>query len=215
MNHRRSVLLNQAHSNDSEYNPLSSHDATTESRCSIDSGQDIPQSVAKPLKPNWLSILVLCERLFEAHFLPVHLTILPLAAALYTLLPPTTTLSPELNWVFNLTGYLRLLGSLGMLLYLSLYEDFHSLCVSAREEEMQWGGLAGKMRGGFTHRGWWPNVCDYLMFPLALLAFGPVPALHAQVKQFWTVRLDYTVSLKPKNVAKSAANLAGLIEKIV
>lgn len=38
---------------------------------------------------------------------------------------------------------------------------------------------------------------DVIVFPIAGTLFGSIPAIHAQIRQLWSVELAYTVSLKP------------------
>jgi len=162
------------------------------------------------LAPNWINIGTLTERLFEAHFLPVHLALLPIASLLYVIFRSSIHQAPELDWVFNITGYLRAMAALGMITFISLYENFHRLNVNYRENEMKKVGLADQMQGGFARRQLWPNMLDYCLFPVAGAIYGPAPLIHAQIKHLWTVDLVYKVSAKPRG-----SPMANIIEKIV
>ncbi|KAK5060978.1 hypothetical protein LTR16_010355, partial [Cryomyces antarcticus] len=105
-------------------------------------------------------------------------------------------------WAFDIAGYLRILGALGMLRMLSLYERYHRTCVRSREDEMRRAGLYQHMQGAFTHRTFWRNALDYAMFPVSGILYGSVPAVQAQLCHFWTVNLTYSVSGKPQSQRK-------------
>ncbi|KAK5019064.1 hypothetical protein LTR16_000899 [Cryomyces antarcticus] len=147
---------------------------------------------------HWPNMIVLFHRLYEAHFLPVHLGTLVLSSLLYTATRPASAIPASLLWAFQVTAYLRTFSALGIIRLFTLYEDYHRTCVRTREEEMQRAGLAQRMRGSFVKRKFWPNVCDYALFPVSGMLFGSVPAMHAQICHFWTVDLTYTVSKKPQ-----------------
>ncbi|KAF2090569.1 hypothetical protein K490DRAFT_34251 [Saccharata proteae CBS 121410] len=156
-----------------------------------------PQNGDRPTRPRpqYLTILMLYHRLFEAHFLPVHLVTIILSTSLLPLshTPPHTAILATLPFL----SYLRLLGFLLMLTYLRLYESYHSLCVSIRETEMRNAGLWEGMQKWFAKRGRWRDLFDYAVFPVAGMVYGTVPAVHAQVGLLWTARLGYSVSGKP------------------
>ena len=145
---------------------------------------------------------MLFHRLFEAHFLPTHLTILLLSSALFSLTTPVPHMHPTLLWAFDFTGTLRFLGFLCMMLFFRLYESYHDTCLRAREAEMRRAGLYDQMQGGFTHRHWRWNLLDYFIFPVAGTVFGSIPAIVAEMSHFYTVRLTYRVSKKPQLAAR-------------
>lgn len=171
----------------------------------------IARVAATEMHPHWGNIAVLSQRLFEAHFLPLHLLICTAAGGLYSLLMPAPDVERELLFLFQCTAYLRILGLLGLMHYLLYYERYHKVCVARRESEMKRVGLAEQMDGSFVHRKPLWNAFDYCLLPVAGALYGPIPALHAQVAHFWTVDLKYVVSLKP---IKSTAQAHGS-EKLV
>jgi hypothetical protein len=145
-----------------------------------------------------LNLLILFHRLFEAHFLPTHLTILLVSTTIYSALTPASQIHPTLLWAFDFSGTLRFLGFVCMMVFFRLYETYHHTCVTAREAEMRRAGLYDQMQGGFTHRHWRSNFVDYFVFPVAGTIFGSIPAVVAEISHFYTDRLTYRVSKKPQ-----------------
>ncbi len=79
-----------------------------------DKGLPCPQPPYVLLIPDrnsihWTNIFKLLHRMFEAHFLPIHLTLLLLFSGLYTLFTPEAQIPRLLLQTLNLTGYVRLL----------------------------------------------------------------------------------------------------------
>ncbi|MBE3042086.1 hypothetical protein IMZ48_05800 [Candidatus Bathyarchaeota archaeon] len=143
---------------------------------------------------NWERLLSLFHRLFEAHFLPVQMTILVFASTAYAFLTQDHPDVHNVAWIFTTCGVLRALGFMEVVVYLALYEGFHRICVKAREQEMTDAGLAEGMR--FSHRSLKKNVVDYVMAPLVAPLYGSIPCAQAQICHFWTLDLVYTVSKK-------------------
>ena len=158
---------------------------------------DIPSGIVTDTlpSPNWFRIAILLHPLFEAHFLPAQMIIIVITSMLYVRLTDSNTSDPHnVAWVFVLCSTLRTLGFLEIALYLFLYEDFHALCVEAREKEMREAGLVGAM--SFSRRKWKRNWVDYFVAPVVAPLFGSVPAVQAQVLHFWRTELRYEVSRK-------------------
>jgi hypothetical protein len=149
-------------------------------------------------RPHWLNTLILFHRLYEAHFLPAHLALLILSASAYTLILPTHLIPIYLQQAFDITAYFRILSMLNLTIFLIIYERFHHICVRSREEEMGRAGLADRMLDGFSYRQVRKNWLDYGVFPFTGILFGTVPLVYALVCQFWTTKLVYRVSVKPK-----------------
>ncbi|KAH8817433.1 glycosyl transferase family group 2-domain-containing protein [Xylogone sp. PMI_703] len=150
-------------------------------------------------RPHWSNTLVLLYRLYEAHFLPVHIAILLLTSSIYTVLVPPPIIHPVLFYTLSLTNTIRLCTLLVLTVFIAIYGRYHSFCVSARYREMNHAGLADAMNG-FSYRkfwGWRGNWSDYTVFPIAGTLFGSVPALVALCCHFYTLRLVYKVSKKP------------------
>ncbi|KAI1621473.1 hypothetical protein EDD37DRAFT_652837 [Exophiala viscosa] len=151
--------------------------------------------------------LVLFSRLFEAHFLPIHLFLVLLASALYTALPYPMSSCRLLTAALDLTSYLRA-ASFGLmtLYFVVFYERYHTACVQARASEMKKAGLYEELAHEFSYRKRLSitTVLDYFMFPIAGTMFGSVPLLQAIISHFWTEKLVYLVSAKAVRViAKS------------
>ncbi|KAK4240845.1 glycosyl transferase family group 2-domain-containing protein [Achaetomium macrosporum] len=145
-------------------------------------------------EPDWERIFILFHRLFEAHFLPVQMTILVVASTLYMWVTEGTPDVHGVAWIFTICNVLRTAGFMEVALYLFLYEGFHRICVDSREKEM---GDAGLLKGmHFSRREVKTNYVDYVMVPLVAPIFGSIPCAQAQICHFWTLDLVYTVSKK-------------------
>jgi hypothetical protein len=149
--------------------------------------------------PNWTRTFYLFHRLFEAHFLPTHMMILVISSGLYSALTKAKPDTLEIAWIFSITAYLRILGFLMVAMYLTIYENFHKIAVSARKAEMKAAGLYEGMQNSFSYRNSWKNKLDYVLIPIVAPIFGSIPSIHAQICHFWTLDLVYTVSMKPSN----------------
>lgn len=144
--------------------------------------------------PNFSRLLILFHRLFEAHFLPVQMTILVVASTLYLWVTDGNSDVHQVGWIFTWCKYLRTAGFMEVALYLALYEGFHRVCVEMREKEMSDAGLSKGMH--FSHRVAKTNFIDYVMVPLVAPLYGSIPCAQAQIFHFWTMDLVYTVSKK-------------------
>ncbi|PHH55344.1 hypothetical protein CFIMG_007365RA00001 [Ceratocystis fimbriata CBS 114723] len=160
----------------------------------VESGifSDITHDTLKPV--DWRCILVMVHRMFEAHFLPLHMTIMVIASALYVWIAKDSGDIHNIDWIFQVTGLLRGFGFFGVVLYMFLYESFHTLCVTNRQREMMDVGLAEGMH--FSFRSWRRNIWDYGLAPVVAPMFGSVPCAQAQLMHFWTLDLAYSVSKK-------------------
>ncbi|EGY21734.1 hypothetical protein VD0002_g6205 [Verticillium dahliae] len=144
--------------------------------------------------PNWWCLLVLSHRLFEAHFLPVQMTILVIASTLFQWVAEGNEDPHNLGWIFAVCNIIRTVGIMEVALFLFLYERHHDVCVRTREREMIEAGLAQDMN--FSYRSVKRNFVDYVMVPLVAPLYGSIPCAQAQICHFWTVDLVYTVSGK-------------------
>ncbi|KAG4428940.1 hypothetical protein IFR05_015573 [Cadophora sp. M221] len=140
---------------------------------------------------------VLMLRMFEAHFLPQHITFLILGGAIYTLFTPPQQVPRLLLQVLDLTGYIRIVTGMNFIYFFSLYEAFHQVCLKTRESEMARVGLADRMTDAFSRRTVKANGLDFCVFPIAGVVYGTVPAVVAMFCQFWSLDLVYNVSMKP------------------
>lgn len=90
------------------------------------------------LRPRHFFLLHL---LWEAHFLPCHLTILTIFCPIYELCTESSRLNPHMAWVFWITGLLRTTSFICMNICLFLHERWHDLCLSWRRRDMMAAGL--------------------------------------------------------------------------
>jgi hypothetical protein len=161
--------------------------------------------------PNWARILCLFHRLFEAHFLPVHMMILVISSSLYVIISSDAQDDLNMRWIFQTMAILRVVGFLAVGFYMALYESYHSICVHSRKSEMKVAGLYESMAGAFSHRSWRTNFCDYVAIPLVAPLFGSIPAVQAQMCHFWTLDLVYAVSRKPQPQSRVREKEGGAI----
>lgn len=145
-------------------------------------------------EPDWKRIVFLFHRLFEAHFLPLQMTILVIASTLYMWVTDGNGDPHGLGWIFTLCNVLRTAGFMEVVLLMFLYERFHKICAATREREMHEAGLAKGMC--FSHREIKKNYVDYMMAPLVAPLYGAIPTAQAQIMHFFTLDLVYTVSKK-------------------
>ncbi|OAA73165.1 hypothetical protein ISF_00066 [Cordyceps fumosorosea ARSEF 2679] len=144
--------------------------------------------------PHWERIFYMYHRLFEAHFLPVHMAVLVVASGAWAWVTEGSGDPNGLNWTFTVAAILRTVGFMAIGAYLFLYESYHRLAVKARERDMRHAGLDAGM--SFSHRSFRNNILDYTLIPLVAPLYGTVPAMQAAVAQLWTVNLVYQVSKK-------------------
>jgi hypothetical protein len=140
--------------------------------------------------------LAIVHLLWEAHFLPCHLTILMLFSVFYTLCTPTTQMHQIIVWALSFTDMLRTFSFIGMNVCLALYERWHTMCLDMRMQDMRAANLTGT---GCSRRVWYHPQCllERICFPIAGTVYGAIPTLHAVFSHFWTDRLVYQVSKKP------------------
>ena len=159
---------------------------------------------------SYLKHFLLYHRMYEAHFLPTHLTIALASGIIYGAFVPAAVTNPILLWSLSFCGTLRLVGLAATVFFIYMYETYHSMCVRMREDEMKRVGLYDEMSDGFAYRSWKVNWTDYVALPINGTLYGSMPALVAQICHLWTDRLTYRVSAKPqlKRVAERIAALA-------
>lgn len=153
---------------------------------------------------NKYSLLVTFHRLYEAHFLPSHLTVALFSGIIYAAFVPGPVTNPYLAWSLGFNGALRFIGLTLVNLYLYFYESYHLLAVSNREAEMRRVGLYERMEDQFAYRSFKKNWMDYTCMPINGTIFGTIPAVVAEICHLWTDRLVYTVSLKPQIIRKTS-----------
>lgn len=144
--------------------------------------------------PHWERIFYMYHRLFEAHFLPVHMAVLVVSSGIWNWITQGNGDPNGLNWTFTVSAILRTVGFMTIGAYLFLYESYHRLAVKARERDMRHAGLDEGM--SFSHRSLKKNIFDYVLIPLVAPLYGTIPAMQAAVAQLWTVDLVYKVSKK-------------------
>ena len=141
--------------------------------------------------------LTLFTRLFEAHFLVVHLLLLIIASAIFHRLPWSANYF-YLDWTMHLTKGLRTLSFGLMTVYFVLiYDQYHQTCLQVREWEMKEAGLYNESQFSYRKRWSFSSILDHLIFPIAGMIFGSIPLLQAVMSHFWTEKLAYLVSAKP------------------
>ena len=146
------------------------------------------------------NVCVLFHRLFEAHFLPIHLALILTVTTIYeniwgSLMPK------ELALALKICGFFRFIGWSLVVIFFYRYEAYHRLCVEIRRDEMQKASLheGAAANDGFCTRVFlWFGLFEAGIFPLGGFIFGAIPAAQAVLCQIFTERLTYHVSLKPQ-----------------
>ncbi|RMZ83233.1 hypothetical protein DV738_g1238, partial [Chaetothyriales sp. CBS 135597] len=151
-----------------------------------------PAHVKRSHSPRFtLRTLTLFSRLFEAHFLVLHLLLIIITSAAFHSLPWSARF-PCLDWTMHLTEALRGVSfGLMTVYFVFVYTSYHQTCTSVREWEMKQAGIYDE--SSFSYRQRWAasSILDYLLFPVAGMMFGSVPLLQAAVCHFWTEELVY------------------------
>lgn len=163
-------------------------------------GRDTTSPVFASNSIHWHNVLTVFYRLFEAHFMPVHLALILTTSTSYGLLFPRFLMPTVLRVALDICSWCRLAGFCLMICGFYRYEQYHRLCIGLRKEEMRKAGLLEGMtqRDSFS-----PNVFMYAgiaeagLFVVGGFLYGAVPALQAELSHFFTERLTYIVSLKP------------------
>jgi hypothetical protein len=162
---------------------------------SLDTGFALRRSATFPLSRIDLKHMALLHMLWEAHFLPVHFTLLLIFSAIYTVFMPTELMHPFIGWAFWFTSLLRTLSFIAMNVALLFYDRYHTISVEARVRDMESAALPDGF--SFRHLLSVRFLADRLLFPVAGTIFGSIPAIQAEISHFWTDKLVYRVSVKP------------------
>lgn len=160
---------------------------------------------APPMPIHKYNLFTLYHRLFEAHFLPIHLAVILTTTSIYSAFLPSFLVPRFLKIALDLSGICRLIGFSTMLSYFYLYERYHRLCVGLRKEEMRRAGMLEDMEeaDGFTpHVFQVAGLFEAALFPIGGFIFGAIPAIQAVLSHLFTDRLTYVVSLKPQLTLK-------------
>ncbi|RMD42807.1 hypothetical protein DV735_g2359, partial [Chaetothyriales sp. CBS 134920] len=155
-----------------------------------------------------LRTLTLFSRLFEAHFLVLHLLLIIITSAAFHSLPWSSRF-PYLDWTMHLTEGLRGVSFALMTVYfVFIYTSYHQTCTAVREWETKQAGIYDE--SAFSYRKRWSpsSLIDYLLFPVAGMMFGSLPLLQAAVCHFWTEELVYLVSAKPVKILNYSLYMA-------
>lgn len=151
------------------------------------------------------NVFTLYMRLFEAHMLPIHLSLILTTSSLFDLSYSRYLVPEVLRLALSFSGWCRLAGWTFMLCFFWQYNCYHQLCVRLRQEEMRAAGMLEEMqqRGGFCTTVF--PVAGFIeagLFPIGGFIFGAIPALQAALSHIFTDRLVYVVSLKPQFAMK-------------
>lgn len=148
---------------------------------------------------NKLNILTVFLRLFEAHFLPLHLSLILAVSGLMENFSGLT-FPREFALALEFCAYCRWIGWFLVVCFFYRYNAYLKLCCSLRKDEMKRAGLlnAEDENEGFCNEVFsWFGLVEAGVFPLGGFVFGAFPAAQAIVSHVFTDKLTYTVSLKP------------------
>ncbi|KAK5685058.1 hypothetical protein LTS10_003133 [Elasticomyces elasticus] len=146
------------------------------------------------------NMLTMLHRLLEAHILPLQLVVALTSSTLYDTAKSTDSLPFVLRASFVICSACRLSGFAAMVLFVYRYKKYHHLCVELRRADER---LAQKLGDADGEKDAEPTTLasigwrEAVVFPVAGVLFGAVPALQATLMHLYSVRLVYTVSLKP------------------
>lgn len=149
---------------------------------------------------NILNLCVLFHRLFEAHFLPLHLSLILATATIYDnvwghLIPR------DLSMALHICSLSRWVGWVLIVTFFYRYEKYHRICVQLRKEDMINAGMkkeAGEEDRFSPEVFKWFRLMEAGIFPFGGFLFGAIPALQAVLSHVFTERITYHVSLKPQ-----------------
>nr|POF14946.1 hypothetical protein CFP56_71893 [Quercus suber] len=150
------------------------------------------QAAIPPTSINMSNLIILYQRIFEAHFLPIHLCIILTASGAYNLFVPSFLIPRALQIALEVSGWCRLLGFSLMLVFFYRYSKYHRFCVELRKEEMGRAGLLEDMvaNDGFSNGVFQViGLLETAIFPLGGIIFGAMPALQATFSHLFTDRL--------------------------
>ena len=164
----------------------------------------IPRSIIRtgesPTPIHTLNVCIVFHRLFEAHFLPLHLVLILTAATVYTNIGGDL-IPREIDLALYFCGICRLVGWALIVTFFFRYETYHRLCVELRREDMRRAGMkdeAAEEENFNTRVFQWFGLFEAGIFPLGGFLYGAIPALQAVISHLFTDRLTYHVSLKPQ-----------------
>ncbi|KAI6907613.1 hypothetical protein D0869_12121 [Hortaea werneckii] len=166
---------------------------------------DAKPADAPTLPMHKMNIITLYVRLFEAHFLPIHLAVILTTSSIFQFVVPGFMMPEVLRLALNFAGWCRLAGWLLMLLFFHRYNQYHRLCVALRKDEMRKAGMLGEVseHDGFTSQVFQvAGLLECGLFPIGGFIFGAIPAIQAVMSHVFTDRLTYVVSLKPQFAMK-------------
>ena len=159
-----------------------------------------PSQRLQPKPIHKRNLFTLAHRMFEAHFLPIHLATILTTTSIYTLFN-SNYVPTVLKLSLDFSSFSRVVSYCCMLYYYHLYEKYHRLCVELRREEMRSAGILDDLseHDGFTNRVFqFAGLWEAALFPVGGFIFGAIPALQAVLSHVFTDRLTYVVSLKPQ-----------------
>lgn len=158
-------------------------------------------SLYQPQRQHISNNLTIMLRLFEAHFMPVHLVVILVASSIYSQRTPIDLVPHVLKVALDVSAYCRFIGYVLMLGFFWRFQAYHKLCVSLRKEEMSAVGLLQELEDadGFSSNLFQlAGLAEAATFPVGGVIFGALPALQAIISHVFTERIAYIVSLKPQ-----------------
>jgi hypothetical protein len=162
--------------------------------------RSVPCTEKSSTRVNILNVCIVFHRLFEAHFLPLQLSLILAAATVYNAIWGNFV-PRELSMALYFCSICRWIGWALIVTFFYRYETYHRLCVELRREDMRKAGMTKEAAEEENHSSeifQWFGLFEAGIFPLGGFLYGAIPALQAVVSHMSTDRLTYQVSLKPQ-----------------
>lgn len=141
----------------------------------LDDAKGSPMYNAQVCKIIWLFY-----RLYEAHFLPVHFSVLLLCSVWQQWQISEDQVVVQF---YDLAAWMRIVSFLLTGVWLTLYMKYHNAALALQGRGVRISALH--------------QLVHCIIFPVAGVIFGTVPTVVAQMCHFWTEWLTYSVSIKP------------------
>ena len=153
-----------------------------------------------PIRIHATNVCIVFHRLFEAHFLPLHVSLILAAATIFNAIWGSSV-PRELSMALYFCSICRLIAWALIVTFFYRYQTYHRLCVELKREDMRKADTTKEAAEEENHSSQifgWVELFEACIFPLGGFLYGAIPALQAVVSHMATDRITYQVSLKPQ-----------------